>query len=133
MHSGKECANIYNVVSSKWLKKQLLKKVEKSLAHITDEIDEIFKKSDENAKLVGKKILAEAKSSAVVIGDNAEKTIENSQNTLKNDLVKRASLASIEVAKEHIIEELDKNTELHDKFINESLEELKGVDLEWVL
>ena len=102
--------------------------IENSLLHIEEEIDEIIEKSEINAKIVGEKIVQEAEKTALVIQENTTKAIENSQLLLKNELLKRASLASIEVAKGHIIQELKVNNELHDKLINESIEALEGVN-----
>lgn len=101
-----------------------LEAVQKSARNVKKEINEILKKSEENAKLVGSKILQEAEKAALIIQDNTEKTIGNDIVLLKNDLIKRASLASVEVAKAHIINELNNNSELHDKLIEESIESL---------
>lgn len=99
-----------------------LSTIEESILHIEEEVNAIIKKSEENAQLVGEKIIQDAEKTALVVKDNANKVIENNQNLLRNDLIKRASLASIEVAKNHIINELNNNNELHDKLINESVE-----------
>ena len=48
---------------------------------------------------------------------------------LKNELLKRASLASVEVAKNHIVNELSWNQGLHDKLIDESIEAIEGAGL----
>ncbi|MCQ2753446.1 MAG: ATP synthase F0 subunit B [bacterium] len=106
-----------------------LSAIEESLAHVGEEIDEIVKKSEENANLVGEKLLNEAKIASSIIEENTEKAIENSRVVLKNELLKRASIASIEVAKSHIIDELNNNQDLHNKFIDESLEAIEGVEL----
>ena len=98
--------------------------VQKSAKNVKKEINNILKKSEENAQLVGAKILKEAENTALIVQENAEKVIENNVVLLKNDLLKRVSLASVEVAKTHIINELNNNQELHDKFINESIEAL---------
>ena len=103
--------------------------IETSMSHLNEEIDAIIAESDERAKLVGEKILEDANKSALVVRDNTQKAIENSKNLLKNDLVKRASLASVEIAKAHILEELSRNSELHDKLIDESIEKIEGVEL----
>jgi F0F1-type ATP synthase membrane subunit b/b' len=102
--------------------------IKKSLKNIEKEITSIIDTSETNAKLVGEKILQDAEKTALVIKENTEKAIENSQILLKNELLKKASLASIEVAKNHIIQELISNNELHDKLINESIEALEGVN-----
>lgn len=98
--------------------------IQKSSRSVKKEINEILKKSEENAQLVGSKILKEAENTALIVQENTEKVIENNITLLKNDLVKRVSLASVEVAKTHIINELNNNQDLHDKFINESIEAL---------
>lgn len=105
-----------------------LNSIEASIANIEEEINTILQKSEENAKLVGEKILQDAEKTALTIQENTSKSIQNSQTLLKNELLKRASLASIEVAKNHIINELSWNQELHDKLINESIEALEGVN-----
>ena len=98
--------------------------IQKSARNVKKEVAEIIKKSEENAQLVGAKILEDAEKTALVVKENADKSIENSQILLKNDLIRRASLASVEVAKSHIINELNANSELHDKLIDESIEAL---------
>lgn len=102
--------------------------IEDSLGKIEDEINSILSKSAENAQLVGEKILNDAEKTALIIKDNADKALENSYVVLKNELLKRASVASIEVAKSHILNELITNKELHDKLIDESVEALEGIN-----
>ena len=105
-----------------------LKEIEETLSHIEEEIESIIKKSEKNAKLVGEKILDDAKVMVESIKDNSNKSIENKTALLKNDIMKRASLASIEVAKKHIVNELNNNYDLHNKLIDESLEALNNVE-----
>jgi len=106
-----------------------LSSIEKSMANLDSEIESIIAKSEENAKLVGEKVLADAEKTSLVIKDNAQKSIENSRVILKNDLIKRASLASVEVAKNQILGELEKNSELHDKLIEDSINALEGMEI----
>lgn len=123
--SRKDVETVINESSS--AKEESLEKlsnIEQSMLHIGEEIDEILSNSENNAKVVGDKILDDAKKSALVIQDNMQKAIQNSRVLLKNDLIKRASLASVEVAKNHIINELNNNHELHDRLIDESIEAL---------
>ena len=98
--------------------------VQKSSRNVKKEINNILKKSKENAQLVGAKIIEEAENTALVIKDNVEKVVENNLTLLKNDLIKRASLASVEIAKTQIINELNNNQELHNKLIDESIESI---------
>ena len=106
-----------------------LSTIETSMASIEQEIEAIIEKSVENAKLVGEKIVQDGEKTALVIQENTTKAIENSRMILKNELLKRASLASVEVAKSHIINELKNNADLHDRLIDESIEAIEGAGL----
>lgn len=106
-----------------------LTSLEESMSNIDKEIDDIILKSEQNVKLVGAKVLEDAEKTSSIIKDNVQKAIENSRVTLKNDLIKRVSLASVEVAKNQILGELERNTELHDKLIEESINALEGTEL----
>ena len=106
-----------------------LKTIEEKVANLSQEIDGIIKQSEDNANLVGGQILSDADKSAERIHENTVKIIENKTELLRNDIMKRASLASVEVAKNHIISELDNNYELHNKLIDESIEAINGVDV----
>ena len=106
-----------------------LSSIESSIANIEEEVELIIRKSEENAKLVGEKILQDGQNAVLTIQENTDKALENSRTILKNELLKRASLASIEVARKHIVDELSWNQGLHDKLIDESIqaiEEIKG-------
>ena len=102
-----------------------LSAIEDSIAHIEEDIDAIIEKSEENAKLVGEKVVQDGKKTALVIQENTGKALDNSRAILKNELLRRASLASIEVAKSHILTELINNKELHNVLIDQSVEALE--------
>lgn len=105
-----------------------LSSIENSMSNIEKEIDSILSAGNENAKLIGEKIIQDGEKTALIIKENAEKALQNSYTLLKNDLLLKASLASVEIAKNHILNELSANTELHDKLINESIEAIEGVN-----
>ena len=115
--------------SAKVKSEERLRDIEDSMAHIEEEIDAILEKSEDNAKILGEKILLDAQNSTITIQENANKALDNSRMILKNELLKRASLASVEVAKNHIINELALNQELHDKLIDESIEAIERAGL----
>ena len=115
--------------SAKVKSEERLRDIEDSMAHIEEEIDAILEKSEDNAKILGEKILLDAQNSTITIQENANKALDNSRMILKNELLKRASLASVEVAKNHIINELTLNQELHDKLIDESIEAIERAGL----
>lgn len=113
---------IKDSITAKEDSEEKLAATQKDSRGVKKEINAILKKSEENAQLVGAKIIEDAKKSALTLQDNTEKTIESNLVLLKNDILKRASLASIEIAKAQIINELNNNSELHDKLIDESIE-----------
>ena len=102
-----------------------LSTIEDSIAHIEDDIDAIIEKSEENAKLVGEKVVQDGRKAALVIQENTGKALDNSRAVLKSELLRRASLASIEVAKGHILNELNNNKELHNVLIEQSVDALE--------
>ena len=106
-----------------------LKAIEESVAHIEEEIDEIIKKAEENARMVGGKILEDAEKSVENIKYNSKKTADARAGLIRNDIMRRASAASVDVAKNHIINELRNNPELHNKLIDESVEAINGVEI----
>ena len=122
-------AVIENIEASKTSKSESethLKEIEEKVSHIEEEIDGIIKKSEQNAKLVGEKIIEDANHTVESIKDNSKKLVENKSALLKNDILRRASEASIEVARNHIVNELSNNYDLHQKLIDESLEALNS-------
>ena len=98
------------------------KTLEDKVSNLENEIENIIKKSEDNANLVGQKVISEAEKSAENIKNTTLKLTENKTALLKNDIMRRASLAAIDTAKNHIINELNNNSALHDKLINESIE-----------
>ena len=122
-------AVIENIEASKTSKSESethLKEIQEKVSHIEEEIDGIIKKSEQNAKLVGEKIIQDANHTVESIKDNSKKLVENKSALLKNDILKRASEASVEVARNHIVNELNNNYDLHQKLIDESLEALNS-------
>ncbi len=121
--------NIENSKTAKSDSESTLKAIEESVAHIEEEIDEIIKKAEENARMVGGKILEDAEKSVENIKYNSKKTADARAGLIRNDIMRRASAASVDVAKNHIINELRNNPELHNKLIDESVEAINGVEI----
>ncbi len=107
-----------------------LRTIEEGLANIHQEIEQILKNTENSANNVGKKILDETENAIAIINENKDKSLANHYSIAKNDILRRASLASVEVAKSHIIKELADNQDLHNKLIDESLDALEGVKFE---
>ena len=60
---------------------------------------------------------------------NSKKTADARAGLIRNDIMRRASAASVDVAKNHIINELRNNPELHNKLIDESVDAINGVKI----
>ena len=120
---------IHDSETAKTVSEEKLSSIEESMKNLSADVDKIVSQAEENAKLVGEKIEEDTKKSIAVIHDNAQKVVENNHIILKNDIIRRASLASVEVAKAHIIEELKRNEGLHDKLIDESINTIEGLEL----
>lgn len=120
---------VKNSESAKSDSESNLKIIEDLISNLEKEIDGIIKQSEDNAKVVGEKILADAAAAVEVIKENTEKQVENKTALEKNDIMKRVSLASVEIAKKHIIGELEKNTELHYRLIDESVSAIDEVNV----
>ena len=120
---------ITNSETAKSESEESLHSVEEKVANLADEVGKIIKQSEDNANNIGEQIINDANKSAVRIQENTAKIIENKTVLLRNDIMKRASLASVEVAKNHIIKELDNNYDLHNRLIDESIEAINGVDV----
>jgi hypothetical protein len=71
-------------------------------------------------------MITDAEQTAENIKTGTAKLTENKAALLKNDIMRRASLAAVETAKNHIINELMRNHELHNKLIDESIEAING-------
>lgn len=106
-----------------------LKDMKEVISCVGEEIDRIIQNSDNNAQRIGQKVLSEAEVLVLNIQENSEKLVENKTAIIKNDILKRAANASVEVAKNHIKNELNNNYDLHNKLIDESIEAIGEVKL----
>ena len=94
-----------------------LAKAHAAISNIEDEIEEIFSKNDENIENIKSKIEDET----------SKKLITLEEDKIFSNLSKQTALASIELAKNHIIKTLEEKPEYHDNFISESINELDEV------
>ena len=121
--------NINDSQTAKTEAEEKLQDMQSKVANLETEINEILKQSEDNANLVGEQIISAANKTADNIHLNSDKLVENKVAVLRNDIMKRASLASVEIARNHIIQELNNNSELHGKLIDESIEAINEVGL----
>lgn len=102
---------------------------QKAVANLGEELKVILEEATKSADVIGEKILAEAKSQIDSIEANAVKVIEAEEKLLISKLAKNTSKASVDIAKSHIEKVLQEAPTLHEKFIDESIDELDKLNL----
>ena len=106
-----------------------LAKAEDSVKNVATEVETILSDAKATASKMSEKIAEDAKLQAESIGKNAKKIIDAEEKIIYNLLMKKASKASLEVAKSHIKDTLRNNEAFQDKYINESIDKLDGLNL----
>lgn len=101
-----------------------LKNAETSVRNVGIEIGEILKNAEETAEKLGNRILEDAKLQSENILVNTEKMIESEGKKIISSLSQKTALASVELAKKHIVETLKNKPQYHANFINSSIDEL---------
>lgn len=115
---------IDNSISAKNKSDEDLGLAQKEVKNLTQEIDEIKQKNEESI-LKNKTILEEETNSQIeTIKENAFKIINSKEKEIASRLSKKTVLATIELAKQHVINILNKDGSYHQKFIDESIKEL---------
>ena len=87
-----------------------LQTIEDKVSNLENTVKELIVKSEENANIVGEKMISDANNTAQNIKSGTIKLTEN-----------KAALA-----KSHILNELMSNKELHNKLIDESIDAING-------
>lgn len=104
--------------------KEKLLNAEKAVENLPKELEGLMQDATKSAEVISQKILVEAQKQIENIEANATKVIEAEEKLLISQLTKNTSKASVELAKTHIKSTLDETPTLHEKYINESIDEL---------
>lgn len=97
---------------------------EKAVENLPSELNEIMQDAQKSAETISKKVLSEAEKQIKDIEENSVKVIEAEEKLLISNLTKKTSLASVKLAGDHIKNVLVETPTLHEKYINDSIEEL---------
>lgn len=103
--------------------------VENSLAHIEDELDAIVKKAEDTAKSFEQKTREDLDKSVALIKQNIEKQVISEQNHVQGELMKNVASSSIEIAQRQIKSALDKDKQLHRKYIEDFINSIDKADV----
>ena len=106
-----------------------LANAEKAVENLAAELEIIVGDAEKSAEVISKKILSEAEKQLKSIELNATRVIEAEEKMLISKLAKSTSTQSIEAAKSHIEKVLEQTPSLHEKYINESIDELDRLSL----
>lgn len=101
-----------------------LEETSKEVANVEGEIQEIIDNSENNTENQKQKIENETTQQIEYIKESTKKTISAKEREIISGLSKKTILASLELARRHVIKLLEQNPDYHQKFIQESIEEL---------
>lgn len=107
--------------------KEKLKNAEKSIENIDNDIAKQLKSASQRGEGLANQILANTEFKVQQIEKNAKRVIEAEEKTLSAEMTGKTLNSSIELAKRHIIATLENNPELHNKFIDESIENIDRI------
>jgi F0F1-type ATP synthase membrane subunit b/b' len=106
-----------------------LNDAQSAISTLGKEINDINSNAEDNANILYNKIIEDANVQADHISKNADKTILAEEKQIVANLIKDFSKVSIEKSKENVINMLNNNQEMHERYINESIDKLDGLKL----
>ena len=107
--------------------KSKLKDAQKSIENIDNDIAKQLEDASQRGDGLANQILAGAETKVKQIEKNVERVIEAEEKTLSAKMTGKTLNASIELAKKHIVSTLENNQDLHNKFIDESIENIDRI------
>ena len=117
---------INNAKTEKENAKNKLMEAEKSIEHIDEEIKQKLSEASIKGDDIAKQILANTNEKVDLIEKNISRVI-SAEKTLSAQMTQKTLDASIELAKQHIKSLLKDNMDLHNKFIDESIDSIDRV------
>ncbi len=120
--------NIKNIISKAEEEKTSAEKellnAQKSVKNLDFEIKEKIDTAEKQAEKIAKNIILDTEKKVQNIKSNIDRVLEAEEKTISARLSKKTATASSELAKQHIKSVLALHPELHEKYINQSIEEL---------
>lgn len=106
-----------------------LKTAQKTAANTDNEVAEQLKTAENNAQNLSQGIMKNTELQIENIKSNILKVINAEEKSLSAKLTQDTVNNSIELAKQNIINKLNENPDLHNKFIDDSINEIDRVQL----
>lgn len=106
-----------------------LKTAEKAVENLDNEIKERYNLAEQNANGVIQQTVMNAENQVSHILQNAENAIENEEKQISAQILKSTAEKALSTAKDIIAARLKDHPELHEKYINEAIEDIDRVKL----
>lgn len=107
--------------------KNKLLNAEKAIENIDDEIKQKLNEASKRAEDMSKQILDNTDLRLKLIEKNIERVVNAEEKTLSAKMTEKTLKASVELAKKQIINMLESNPDMHNKYIDESIENIDRV------
>ncbi len=107
----------------------ILNEAKKLIDGLEQDVKTLEKNSLDKIKVFKGKIEENTQKTIFDIEQNVDKVISIEEKKISNILTEKTSNYSLELAKRHILKQLETNPELHEQFILNSLDELDKVKL----
>lgn len=107
--------------------KNKLYDAQKSIENIEEEIKQRLDEASLRGEVIAGQISANTDEQVKLIEKNISRVINAEEKTLSAKITEKTLKASIELAKQHIKNTLANNPELHNKFIDESIDNIDRV------
>ena len=118
-----------NISDSEKAKEESLAKLY-NVTKMDEEMLKFFKAAEDNAKVIGEKMIEEGKSQSETIKENSKKAIDANIKTVKTEIVKETAEEALSLAEQHVKSELERDPNLHIKYINESIDAIEGIGVQ---
>ena len=106
-----------------------LDEIKEKIKHLPEEIADIKQSAENNIRGIEKRINEEIEEKKKDIENNAKRILGLETKKFKSRLSAVLSQASIDLAKNNALEQLNNNRELHDKYINDAIDEIDRIGL----
>lgn len=120
------------IISAKTEKENAIKalyETQEQGANVEKEVLDIIKKADKNAVIVGEKLIEDAEKQSETFTKSTKKAIETNIEKLRLNLTNETAQIVLDKAKNHIEKLLKEDRSLHIRYINESIEALREVNI----
>lgn len=120
---------IENSKSEKESASKILDDAKDQVKNLDTEIKNRLKQAESHGQDLAEKIFKDTELKIKQIENNIEKVIDTEEKTLSANLTKKTVKASVELAVKQVQNILANNPQLHEKFINESIDEIDRIKL----